>query len=319
MTENPLKASIGSQITTRTESTYTPFVIGGIEYHVFWLVIDGPIGAGKTVLMNLALARLRDEYPLETILEVPENIDAMMESGLFQKAQLDPERYAYRVQTMWFQNRTEAFLEAWEALVAKLEMSPPRIGRAATLDPPRIFVVSERSILSDPIFMHAQLRCAYSDQSEMDDYSKLHATWVRIYPFKPHLILFCKPFGTPGGEKGETAAICQARIKERNREAEQELVTVKYNQIVLDLYESYMDVARGGYLVTERGKLWRIPVIEFDTTMNYRDDHGVGRSASAHILRLVSSVPRPKVISHRAGSYRSSTTNNNDNNNAILC
>jgi len=289
---NPLAASIGSRVVDATagEEIGFPVLIGTREYQVFWISLEGPIGVGKSTLLGHVANRLTSEYPLDIVEQVPENIEGMLKKGLFQKSQLEPKKYAFRVQVVWFTMRTRCFMEQWDGIVARLK-NEQHMGINA--DRKRIFLVSERSVLSDPIFMETQYHEGHASAEELEDYLEIHAEWLRIFPAPPSLMIYCKT----------SIDICQKRVKERAREAEQNLVTREYNMTILNLHDRFMDIENGGFKYTKRGQLERIPVLVFDTAVNYRDDPEIARAASTEILQAVRRSPTRRSASSIRDSY----------------
>ncbi len=251
----------------RSPSCLNPYVAAGEDGVPFWITVEGPIGAGKTELMKILVPSLEREYGEGNVVVVKENIELMMERGTFQRSQKDPVRYTYQAQTMWFHRRTTDWLRAWNK----------EGGKTARV------IISERSIFSDSIFMATTHRKGYVEDHELSDYLELHSMWVKIYPIWPGLILYCR-----AGESTEDILnLCDARIRERNREAETELVDKSYNAIVLEEHEKKFGDPSRHHSICIGHDTAEIPVLCMDTTENYRDNELIALKKSAEVLDSV--------------------------------
>jgi deoxyadenosine/deoxycytidine kinase len=221
----------------------------------FWVVVDGPIGGGKTTLLEKLIPALIRDYNTTF---VKEDIDGMMQEGIFQLSQESPSRWNWTAQVLWFIKRTKGFLEAWDGGAKDAEI-----------------IVSERSILSDPIFMAMQ-----KDLGDLDDvreprwYSMVHETWMKLYPIKPSLIVYC----CPKGSLYDKVCICQERVKERNRPSEVERVTPEYSRVNIRHYQTRM-----GSEESPEG----IPILHVDSRKNYRDDLKTSQSVTQRIIECI--------------------------------
>lgn len=256
----PLKEKCGFVPTTRT---------GNLD--VFWVSVEGPIGAGKTTLMNRLRDSLSVSYGHGNVVLLEENIDSLMESGLFQKYQKDPKRWAYLFQTKMFDLRTDEFLntisklhssamESWIPLLTIHQQSK------------RVVIITERSIMSGEVFMNVQQRQGNVDQTEYDTYMAMHTKWKQLYPVHPSLVIYC----TPGKESAQIVEVCQDRIRERARDAEEELVTRAYNTILLEEHERMFG-----------GGAFPVPVMRMDTTENYKTDERIALKKSGEVLDAI--------------------------------
>lgn len=261
---------------------------------IFWVTIEGPIGAGKTELCNVLLPRLRETFGENRVFFVPENIDETMQSGLFQDFQRDPKRYAYQFQTVLFRTRTDDFLANWTRMLDVVGETPDPIHDAfhhtETIEAEgwrhrrRVILVTERSILSDAIFMQIQNTLGNATDRELNDYMKLNAAWRLLYPAKPNLVIYCRAGSTVEG----IVSLCDKRIKERRREAEEVLVTPEYNRVLLEEHERvFNNPAMGSTARFHMGNQLRpfsVKVVLFDTTENYRDNKDVALKKSSEII-----------------------------------
>ena len=238
---------------------------------VFWVSVEGPIGAGKTTLMNRLRDSLSIHYGHGNVVLLEENIDSLMESGLFQKYQKDPKRWAYLFQTKMFDLRTDEFLNTIEKL-KRTFMDPYIPLFAAFADVRQVVIITERSIMSGEVFMNVQQRQGNVDQTEYDTYMAMHAKWKQLYPVHPSLVIYC----TPGKESAQIVDVCQDRIRERARDAEEELVTRAYNTILLEEHERMFG-----------GGAFPVPVMRMDTTENYKTDERIALKKSGEVLEAI--------------------------------
>lgn len=161
----------------------------------------------------------------------------------------------------------------------------------------RAVIISERSILTDRIFVKVQELYGTMTESEIEDYARLNNQWTRgLYPIRPNLAILCLPAsGISDGT--ETIDICQDRIEERNRNdgAELKLVQKSYNKVVLEAHNLVLNPegAKPGtmsvaeFVIRERrgiAEVFQLPVFHFDTTENYRDDESVADRKASEIL-----------------------------------
>jgi deoxyadenosine/deoxycytidine kinase len=200
-----------------------------------------------------------------------ENIDSLMESGLFQKYQKDPKRWAYLFQTKMFDLRTDEFLNTISKLQGSIMTSRAALLKAFAEDR-RVVIITERSIMSGEVFMNVQQRQGHVDATEYDTYMTMHAKWKHLYPVHPSLVIYC----TPGKESSQIVDVCQDRIRERARDAEEELVTRAYNTILLEEHERMFG-----------GGAFPIPVMRMDTTENYKTDERIALKKSGEVLEAI--------------------------------
>jgi len=240
---------------------------------VFWVSIEGPIGAGKSTLMEKLRGQLQAYYGEHNVVLMPENIDKLMQSGLFQEYQKDPKRWAYLFQTKMFHHRTIEFmieLHQLEKTAQATSMLGGWWGKDAKKK--KVVVITERSIMSGEAFMNVQRRCGNVTDMEYDTYMDMHQMWKSLNPVHPSLIIYC----TPGVDKDKIVDTCQERIVERDRDSEKELVTKAYNKVVLEEHENLFG-----------GGAFPIPVMRVDTTENYKSDDRIAMKKSAEVLDAI--------------------------------
>lgn len=251
-----------------------------VRARVFWVDVEGIIGAGKTELMRILVPRLKEEFGVDYVMCVPEDVEVLLKSGLFQKYQQNPERFAYQFQTMFFHTRTMTFLTEWDKLCKRMSSLIEEGDHEKT-----IVIVSERSILSDAVFMDVQYEQCNVTWDEWNDYRQLNAMWTRLYPVRPGAIIYCRP----GGSDQDIINEADRRIKERAREAEEKLVNKDYNGVVHAMHEAVFGKETYSYQVDGEGTK-EIPVIHFDTTANYRDNADVALRASTNLSTQIAAI-----------------------------
>jgi len=118
---------------------------------------------------------------------------------------------------------------------------------------------------------------------------KLNIKWRALYKgVAPGLVVYCRPGPVQQAQTSEIIGICQRRIKERARDAEEKLVTPEYNQKVLEEHDRVF--GQGSPLAFSEGfghRALSIPIVIVDTTENYRDDPRVALKKSGELLHLI--------------------------------
>lgn len=246
----------------------------------FWVSVEGVIGAGKSELLKILLPRLRERYGELFVVHVPENVEALQETGLFQKFNNDPKRHAYRVQTMFFHTRTHEFLLKWEATITQLSLLP-----IEHVDGRTVIILSERSIVTDTIFMRVNTILGNADESELADYLNLNKMWRRVYPTTPRLFVYCKP----AHDRSQSLATCDTRIHERQRDSEANLVTKDYNGVVYDEHVKVFEVGQCSIDAGSDAQTLCVPVVTLLSDENYRDDATVALNKSTEVLGHIES------------------------------
>jgi deoxyadenosine/deoxycytidine kinase len=290
-----MEQAVLDRLTSTSKATEVKLANGEVA-NVLWVTVEGPIGAGKTELMNILNKRLSEEFGFNRVFYVAEPIDALMQSGLFQRYQKDPSRWAYEFQTEMFDKRTDYWLAAWHLMLRMLMDTPCRQdGRHGLGGRKLAIMLSERSILSDTCFMHVQHEYGHCDEDTLKRYLSLNAKWRSLYKgCVPGLVVYCRA----GTETESIVDLCQQRIKNRQREDEEKLVTPAYNRKVLQAHDALFGAENGMVLLpADIDHPWaRIPVLTVDTTENYRDDPRVALKKSSEVLdriRLAVDTPSP--------------------------
>lgn len=103
-----LKQSIGSTVLHELSGGNVSKVLlsDGTVLEVFWVTVEGVIGAGKSTLIEKLLPRFRTIFGENRVFFVPEN-EQLLKSQLFNDYCADPKRWAYQFQTVCFNRRTE--------------------------------------------------------------------------------------------------------------------------------------------------------------------------------------------------------------------
>lgn len=103
-----LKQSIGSTVLHELSGGNVSKVLlsDGTVLEVFWVTVEGVIGAGKSTLIEKLLPRFRAIFGENRVFFVPEN-EQLLKSQLFNDYCADPKRWAYQFQTVCFNRRTE--------------------------------------------------------------------------------------------------------------------------------------------------------------------------------------------------------------------
>jgi len=261
---------------------------------VFWVTLEGPIGAGKTELFRILGPRLEEQFGRDRIFFIPEPIAEMERSGLFQEYQRDPKRWAFEFQTTFFDKRTDYFRKAYDVMIQALVTSS--VPQDTDNGCKTAILLSERSIVSDTCFMRVQYQCGHCSDATLNRYLSLNAKWRELYRgIVPGLIVYCRA----GSDEQGIVALCQKRIKERARPTEEDLVTPEYNTLVLQEHERLFGTPDHNFIAQGFGgqSAVSIPVLIVDTTANYRDDARIALKKSGELMERImiglSSSPSP--------------------------
>jgi deoxyadenosine/deoxycytidine kinase len=271
------------------------------QARIFWVTLEGIIGAGKTELCKVLTPCLEEHFGKNRVFFVAEPIDELMSSGLFQAYQRAPQRWAFEFQTTFFHKRTMYFRAAYDAMLKTLASTWETQDRYANTDlhgderPCTIktaIMLSERSIVSDTCFMRVQYECGHVDQDSLDRYLDLNAMWRELYHgMVPGLIVYCRA----GADQRAVIGLCQQRIRERKRESEEDLVTPEYNTIVLREHDRLFAGPASVFVADGFAGLApvAVPIVVVDTTENYRDDKRVALKKSSELLAQIQASLNP--------------------------
>lgn len=170
-----------------------------------WVSIEGCIGAGKTTLISRIVPYLKKHCKVTV---VREPVEEWVESGYLAAANEEP----YVVQTYFFHTRVLEFLRS-----VKLNSG----------DRDHI-ILSERSLATDAgVFWKVMCQNNIPTSREQETYPKLHAMWKNMLPFAPSLYVYLKL----------DPSLSQERMRKRNRDCEQDTVTLKYQEQLAEAHD----------------------------------------------------------------------------------
>lgn len=225
------------------------------------VVVDGIIGAGKTVLIRQCLVPMLTKRGWK-ITEVKEPVDQWKASGRLQQFYADPSRRAYQFQTRAFHDRVREAQTKYHQYRESTD----------------IFLL-ERSVFTDLLFMKMLYESGTIDQTEYEDYLDLWKMWEEVMPFKPDLFVYLRPQVTT----------CMTRLQLRNRDGEsgvkqeyQEKLQAKHDEF---LGEDYVAISDCHY----------VPRLLLDTDSNFKDDPAVQHEISEKleaVLKIIKAQSR---------------------------
>lgn len=163
--------------------------------------VDGIIGVGKTTFINEFLVPLFQNKGLKVQI-IREPVDEWTE--LLPLFYSEPKRYSYLFQTMAFHDR--------------VKISKKIYNENKDVD---VFI-TERGMMSDPLFMKTLYDFGDVSDIEMKSYKKWWEMWSELVPFTPSLYIYL----TANMNK------IMSRIKERSRDGESG-VTIEYQNVLL--------------------------------------------------------------------------------------
>ena len=165
---------------------------------VYWISVEGCIGVGKSTLIKAwrpHLESLCSALGNWQLVVVEEPLPPAMLEAI--KEQHRSPHHAYYAQTMFFNLRHSAFMDAFKGA-----------------DPSRpLLIVSERSFMSDRIFWNVQNEERALPEGIRQTYLDLWSKWAAIYPTRPSLVL----------KLTTSIDTMMERVHHRNRDAESAL------------------------------------------------------------------------------------------------
>lgn len=168
------------------------------------IVVDGIIGAGKsTMIKNVLLQGIPNSV------EVAERVDKMQESGRLEQFYKDPARRALQFQIRVFHDRIKEVQTIYKN----------NLGAD--------FLILERSIFTDRLFMQTLLNDGLVDATEWEDYFDLWEMWRQLMPVEPDLFVYLCP----------DLDICMERLHRRGREGE--TVSREYQATLLEEHDKF--------------------------------------------------------------------------------
>ena len=198
-----------------------------------FIVIDGSIGAGKSTFIT----RLRSQN--KKVLVVPEPVDEWM--GILPLFYQNKQRYAYSFQTL--------------ALVTRIKKIQETYQRA--IDEGYEYVISERSPLSDQLFMNVLFNDRDVTPLEMEMYRKWKDMWMQIVPIPTKFVYLYV-----------TSSTCLDRIKTRGRKGEDSI-----KQDYLEKLVQQHEILYSRQLQKIRDRL--VPFVKIDMTGKSDDNETV--------------------------------------------
>jgi len=152
------------------------------------IIIDGIIGAGKTVLANGLAGELKARGC--DVCVILEPVKQWVDVGILQLFYSDPVRYGYSFQSFVYATRVMA------------------IELAVRANPHAEFYILERSPVTDAIFM--ELQRGIIDPVEFKMYESWRQTWKTVLSLETAQVLFLRT----------SLETCMSRIALRNRDGE---------------------------------------------------------------------------------------------------
>ena len=175
------------------------------------VIVDGVIGAGKSVLLSALAEGLRACGKRVVTIQEPVDEWGFILPSFYQS----PARYAYSFQTLIYATRVARILDAWEH------------GGAGDAD----VVLLERSPATDRIFM--ELQRSVVDPLEMKCYDVWCDTYQRVLPFRMRdaTVLYVSP----------SMDACMHRVNARSRDGETSGgVTREYQLKLARVHEAFL-------------------------------------------------------------------------------
>ena len=166
------------------------------------IFVEGIIAAGKSELCRVLAEQLTAlGFRVRLVLEP---VERWQQSGALARFYANPAREAYKFQTFAYSTRVLAILDGWT--------------------PDADFIVTERSPMSDCIFMELQRQQGYVDEVDMSMYGAWCDLHERLLPAADRqLVLYLRP----------RLPTCMARLRERGR-GEEAGVAEEYQRRLLE-------------------------------------------------------------------------------------
>jgi deoxyadenosine/deoxycytidine kinase len=231
------------------------------------VTVDGGIGAGKSVYINMIARKLSQRGWRITIIKEP--VEKWRESGILDLFYKDPKRWAYHFQTKAFHDRVVENIDAFAA-------------HGATSD---IFIL-ERSPFTDNLFMEVLHDDHLVTELEYRDYQQWWALWYKVMPYAPNMFIYLRP----------DIDVQMARIEERNRSEELSAggkggVTKEYQEKLVAKHDEFFkdDMVKVG---TDS----YAPCVKLVTNENFRDDLSTQEKFADHFETLITSLANIKKL-----------------------
>lgn len=167
------------------------------------VVIEGPIGAGKSTMLQILAGELGKEHYVNT---VQEPVEVWKKDGALKEFYADPKGQAFDFQVFAWATRAIALNDAYEA------------------NPNAEIHIIERSPFSDRyVFTEMHHKAGNITDSQYRKYLTWWNAWRKIWPVKPTHFIFVNP---PLDE-------CMLRVRGRDRDGE-EAVDESYQQSLIE-------------------------------------------------------------------------------------
>jgi len=231
------------------------------------ITVDGGIGAGKTVYINMIRNKLSSRGWRVTIVEEP--VKKWRDSGILDLFYKDPKRWAYHFQTKAFHDRVVENILAFQLHG----------------DNSDVFIL-ERSPFTDNLFMEVLYDDKIVTELEYKNYKEWWALWYKIMPYTPNMFIYLRP----------DIDVQMFRIEERNRLEELPTngtggVSKEYQEKLVAKHDNFFKDD-----IVEVGINSYVPCVKIVTNENFRDDHETQEKFADHFEILLSSLKNIKKI-----------------------
>jgi deoxyadenosine/deoxycytidine kinase len=212
-------------ISDKSDNSTTPFI----------LIVDGIIGAGKSTLIESLVTHMQRHGWRVAVIKEP----AADSGELLQRYYADPSRWAYHFQTRAIHDRVAEFMKMWES----------------HKDNTDIFI-SERSVMSDMLFMQTLHSQKQIDDIEWEDYIRWWSMWHRLIPMRPDLFVYLDP----------DIFEAMKRVKDRARNGE-ENIKLEYQQLLKSKHDEMFST---GYVKVTEDHV--APVYHIKTNADFKNN-----------------------------------------------
>jgi len=203
------------------------------------IVVDGIIGAGKTVLINECLVPILSKRGLR-ITVIGESVEKWERTGRLKQFYENKSRRGYQFQTRVFHDRVKKSQKKFRKYKSSTD----------------VFLL-ERSIFTDLLFMEMLYEDGEIDKSEYEDYKILWTMWEKVMPFKPDLFVYLKP----------DVDIIMKRVNERDRDGEKKGVPKSYQIKLQEKHNNFL-----GKEFVNISKSNTVPCFHLATNSNFKND-----------------------------------------------
>jgi deoxyadenosine/deoxycytidine kinase len=235
--------------------------------HPIIIGVDGGIGVGKTVYINMICKKLTQRGWRVTIVKEP--VDKWRESGILNLFYQDPKRWAYHFQTVAFHDRIVENIEAFKAHGINSD----------------VFIL-ERTPFTDNLFMEVLHDDGFVTEMEYKDYGQWWKLWYELMPYSPNMFIYLRP----------DIDIQMTRMEERNRIEETSKngkggVSREYQEKLVAKHDAFFKDD-----MVEIGLNSYVPCVKLISNENYRDDLTVQEKFTDHFESLLISLKNIKEL-----------------------